>query len=241
MPEYLFISDLHLSPERPDTTGLFLRFLRERAVQGAYLYILGDFFDAWVGDDDKRPPVPEIVAAMKQLSAAGTRLYFISGNRDFLIGDAFAEATGCQLLPETYLLQLAGSRALLMHGDLLCSDDRDYQEWRKRLRHPAFIGEFLNKPIAERIAIAAEYRQRSGEAVSLKAADIVDANQTTVENYLRDAQAQLLIHGHTHRPANHRFDLDGALANRMVLPEWHDRIGGYLSVRGDSISRHVFV
>ena len=239
--EHLFISDLHLSPTRPDITGLFLRFLQERAGQCASLFILGDLFDAWVGDDDRRPPIPETIAAMKQLADSGTTLYFISGNRDFLVGDAFAEATGCHMLPDTHVLQLAGSQALLMHGDLLCSDDREYQEWRKRLRNPAFIGEFLKKPIAERIAIAAEYRKRSGEAISMKAADIVDANQATVENYLRDAQATLLIHGHTHRPANHRFNLDAKLASRLVLPEWQEQSGGYLSVCGDSISRHVFV
>ena len=241
MPEFLFISDLHLSSERPAITRLFLRFLRERAVQGDSLYILGDLFDAWVGDDDTRPPIPELLAAMKQLSAAGTGLYFMSGNRDFLVGDLFAANTGCCLLPDTHVLCLAGSQALLMHGDLLCSDDREYQEWRKQLRNPAFIGGFLSKPIGERIAIAAEYRKLSGEAISLKAADIVDVNQTTVENSMREAQAQLLIHGHTHRPANHRFDLDGAAANRMVLPEWQDNAGGYLSVHDDSISRHVFV
>ena len=239
--EHLFISDLHLSPQRPGTVSLFLRFLRERAVQGASLYILGDLFDAWIGDDDSRPPIPEIVASLRQLADRGTQLFFISGNRDFLVGEAFAKASGCRLLPDTQVLTLAGSRALLMHGDLLCSDDRDYQEWRKRLRNPVFISDFLSKSIEQRSAIAAEYRQRSGEAVSLKAADIVDANQITVESYLRAAEALLLIHGHTHRPANHRFELNGAPACRMVLPEWHQRSGGYLSVRGDSISRHLFV
>ncbi|MCB1867446.1 MAG: UDP-2,3-diacylglucosamine diphosphatase [Gammaproteobacteria bacterium] len=241
MPEYLFISDLHLSPERPGTTSLLLRFLRERAVHGSSLFILGDLFDAWVGDDDRRPPIPEILAAMKQLTDVGTRLFFIAGNRDFLVGDAFVKATGCHLLPDTHLIELAGTQALLMHGDLLCSDDRDYQQLRGQLRSPAFIGEFLSKPLEQRIALATEYRKRSGEAVSLKAADIVDANQSTVENYLRDAQALLLIHGHTHRPANHRFRLDGADAVRVVLPEWQAYCGGYLSVCGNSISRHVFV
>ncbi|MCB1904608.1 MAG: UDP-2,3-diacylglucosamine diphosphatase, partial [Gammaproteobacteria bacterium] len=148
--EHLFISDLHLSPQRPGTVSLFLRFLRERAVQGASLYILGDLFDAWIGDDDSRPPIPEIVASLRQLADRGTQLFFISGNRDFLVGEAFAKASGCRLLPDTQVLTLAGSRALLMHGDLLCSDDRDYQEWRKRLRNPVFISDFLSKSIEQR-------------------------------------------------------------------------------------------
>ncbi|MCP4283700.1 MAG: UDP-2,3-diacylglucosamine diphosphatase [Gammaproteobacteria bacterium] len=241
MQEHLFISDLHLSSDRPDTIELFLRFLRERAVQAGSLFILGDLFDAWVGDDNKTPPIPEILAAMKTLTLTETDLYFMAGNRDFLVGEAFANDTGCQLLQDPHVLQLTESQALLMHGDLLCSDDRDYQAWRIRLRTPAVIGELLSKSIEERIAIAAEYRRRSGESTSLKAADIIDVNQLTVEQYLRDAGARLLIHGHTHRPANHRFELDGTAANRMVLPEWGDRTGGYLSIRSDAIGRHVFI
>ena len=241
MQVHLFISDLHLSSQRPATTALFLRFLRERAVPATALYILGDLFDAWVGDDDERPPIPEIVTAMKALSDVGTTLYFMPGNRDFLIGERFIRASGCRPLPDPYILAQPDRRILLMHGDLLCSDDRDYQAWRQRLRNPAFIEQLLARPIAERIAIAADYRRRSGEATSLKPADIIDVNQQTVEHYLREQNARLLIHGHTHRPADHRFTLDGAPADRMVLPEWHERIGGYLSLCGDSINRQVFI
>lgn len=240
MSEALFISDLHLSPQRPEITKLFLRFLIERAVRGESLYILGDLFDAWVGDDDDRPPIPEILAAMERLTNSGVNLYFVAGNRDFLVGEAFAKATGCQLLPESYRLSLAGCNTLLMHGDLLCTDDVEYMYYRKQLRSPAFIDQFLAKPIVERITIAAEYRKRSMESVSLKAADIVDANQQTVEEYMRQAEVALLIHGHTHRPATHCFVLDGAISRRIVLPEWHDNAGGYVSVHGETISRHVF-
>lgn len=241
MSEVLFISDLHLSPQRPEITQLFLRFLNERAVRAEHLYILGDLFDAWVGDDDDRPPIPEILTAMKQLFSRGVKLYFIAGNRDFLVSETFAEATGCQLLPETHRLPLAGCSTLLMHGDLLCTDDVEYMYYRKQLRSPAFIHEFLAKPITERLTIAAEYRKRSMESVSLKAADIVDANQRTVAEYMRQAEALLLIHGHTHRPASHSFELDGAIARRIVLPEWHANVGGYISVHGDAIERHVFL
>ena len=153
MQVHLFISDLHLSSQRPATTALFLRFLRERAVPATALYILGDLFDAWVGDDDERPPIPEIVTAMKALSDVGTTLYFMPGNRDFLIGERFIRASGCRPLPDPYILAQPDKRILLMHGDLLCSDDRDYQAWRQRLRNPAFIEQLLARPIAERIAI----------------------------------------------------------------------------------------
>lgn len=241
MHEHLFISDLHLSSERPATIELFQRFLRERAVQADSLFILGDLFDAWVGDDNKTPPIPGILGAMKGLTHTGTDLFFMHGNRDFLVGEVFAKETGCQLLQDPHVLQLAESQVLLMHGDLLCSDDLDYQEWRTRFRTPAVIGELLAKTIEERIAIAVEYRRRSGESTSLQAADIMDINQRTVEQYLRTAEARLLIHGHTHRPASHRFELDGAVASRLVLPEWRETVGGYLSVRSDAISRHVFI
>jgi UDP-2,3-diacylglucosamine hydrolase len=236
----LFISDLHLSPERPATIGLFLRFLRERAVQADELYILGDLFDAWIGDDHRAAPIPEILAAMRALADAGTRLCFMHGNRDFLIGERFAAESGCELLPDPYRLELAGTPALLMHGDLLCTDDLEYQQARRMLRDPAFIEEMLAQPIEARLALAAEYRRRSGEATSTKAADIMDVNQQSVEACLREAGARLLIHGHTHRPAEHAFALDGAPVRRIVLPDWHEERGGYLLIDDARLERLGF-
>jgi len=236
----LFISDLHLSPQRPGTLRLFLRFLEEQAAGAEHLYILGDLFDAWIGDDDQTPPIPEILNAMRHCSERGTRLFFMHGNRDFLIGDGFARATGCSLLQDPTRLDLNGTPTLLMHGDLLCTDDEDYQQARKLLRSPPFIQELMRKSIPERIAMAAEFRTRSGEATSLKSSDIMDANQQTVELTMREQGVTRLIHGHTHRPASHRFKLDDKTAERIVLPEWHEQKGGYLRVDDRELTNAVF-
>jgi UDP-2,3-diacylglucosamine hydrolase len=230
MPETLFISDLHLAPERPATVGLFLGFLRTRARRADALYILGDLFDAWIGDDDDEPPYPEIRAALRELTASGTRCALMHGNRDFLIGRAFARDTGCTLLKDPTPLDLDGARALLMHGDLLCTDDVPYQKFRKRIRNPLVIRLFLWKSLARRRAIAADYRRKSGAAISMKAEDIMDVSQGTVESYLRRYGATRLIHGHTHRPADHRFVLDGQPATRHVLAEWHEDRGEVLVI-----------
>ncbi|MCP3869877.1 MAG: UDP-2,3-diacylglucosamine diphosphatase [Gammaproteobacteria bacterium] len=240
MADTLFISDLHLSQERPGTLGLFFRFLAEQAAQADTLYILGDLFDAWIGDDNDAPPIPQILGAMQQLTASGTRLYIMHGNRDFLIAEGFAAATGCKLLADTEMVTLAGTPTLLTHGDLLCTDDVDYQRARMLVRNPAFIDELMSKSIPERIALAAEFRKHSGEATSIKAADIMDVNQQTVERYMTEAGVTRLIHGHTHRPATHDFTLDGEQAQRIVLPEWHDDHGGFLRVNGDGLVSESF-
>ncbi len=238
--ESLFISDLHLTPERPGTLTLFNRFLQEKAVSADQLYILGDLFDAWIGDDFDAPPIPDILSALSRLSSTGVELYFMRGNRDFLVGEGFAAATGCTLLNDPCTIEVTGSRALLMHGDLLCSDDLDYQAARKLVRNPAFIADLLAKPIPERIALAAEYRKRSGEATSMKAAEIMDVNQETVENYMLEAGVELLIHGHTHRPDHHRFQLGGQPARRIVLPEWHEDHAGFLRVLDAGLTTEPF-
>lgn len=240
MADTLFVSDLHLSPERPETIRLFLRFLQGPAEDATALYILGDLFDAWIGDDLQQPPIPLIQSSMQQLSAHGTRLLLMHGNRDFLIGERFAEASGCQLLQDPCLIELAGEPTLLMHGDLLCSDDQAYQEARQLLRSPDFIRDFLARPIPQRLALAREYRQRSGEATSLAPAEIMDVNQQTLEQMLRTHGARRLIHGHTHRPGHHRFQLDGKPAERWVLPEWHEDGGGYLRCNGEQLSAERF-
>ena len=165
LPETLFISDLHLSRERPATVALFLRFLSDRGRRAERLYILGDLFDAWIGDDDQGDPIPEVIGNLRRLVDSGVAISLMHGNRDFLIGEDFANATGCKLLPDPATIDLYGMPALLMHGDLLCTDDLAYQEFRKQIRSTPFKKDFLSRPLAERAAIAADYRRRSGEAL----------------------------------------------------------------------------
>lgn len=239
MPETLFVSDLHLAPERPATVELFLRFLRGRAQRAGALYILGDLFDAWIGDDDDQPPYPEIRRALRDLTDSGTRCLIMHGNRDFLIGRAFARATGCTLLRDPSRIDLAGTRTLLMHGDLLCTDDVPYQRFRRRVRNPVVQRMFLWKSLARRRAIAADYRRKSGAAMAEKTEDIMDVNQQTVERYMRRFRAARLIHGHTHRPADHPFQLDGAPVVRNVLAEWRDDRGEVLVVSDDGPRREA--
>ncbi|MES9845927.1 MAG: UDP-2,3-diacylglucosamine diphosphatase [Candidatus Sedimenticola sp. PURPLELP] len=240
MTDILLISDLHLSGERPDTVALFLRFLEERAAGSARLYILGDLFDAWIGDDDTAPPIPDILTALGRLSDSGTSVYIMHGNRDFLIGTGFTEATGSTLLDDPVVVSLAGEDTLLMHGDLLCTDDLEYQQARKFLRSPAFIDDMMSKSLEERAAVAAEYRRRSQEVVSRNAAQIMDVNQQTVMEYMRDHDVSRLIHGHTHRPGIHDFQLDDQSARRYVLDQWHDDRGSYLRVTEEEITAETF-
>ncbi len=240
MTEILIISDLHLSGDRPGTTELFFRFLEEQLTVQSRLYILGDLFDAWIGDDDCTPPVPDIKARIKQASAHGAEIFFMHGNRDFLVGQDFAAETGCTLLDDPAVIHLNGVATLLMHGDLLCSDDQEYQKARLFLRSPGFIKDMLSRSIDERRAIAADFRKRSGEINSLKAEYIMDVNQQTVETYMRRNQVTLLIHGHTHRPDTHQFTLDGRPAQRIVLPEWHEARGGYLKADNNGVSIHDY-
>jgi len=236
MPKTLFIADLHLSPDRPAITRLFFQFLEEQAGQSSTLYILGDLFDAWVGDDNPLPAIKEIFAALKAATDSGLSIKVMHGNRDFLIGTQFGTETGCQLIDDPTLITLNGKPTLLTHGDLLCSDDKEYLQARGLLRSPQFIDDFLSKTIPERIALAAEYRKRSGEVISQKAADIMDVNQQTVEETLKEHQALQLIHGHTHRPSEHQFTLDGKVAVRHVLQNWTDSGGGYLVANSQSFS-----
>ena len=228
MTETLLISDVHLSADYPDTVALFLRFCRDRAAEAESLYILGDLFDAWIGDDNDAPPYPDIRAALKALTDAGTSVNAQHGNRDFLLGERFCTQTGTELLPEEAVVELHGTRMLLMHGDTLCTDDLAYQQARRMLRDPAFIHDFLAKPLAQRAAIAAAYRKQSGEATSLLAADIMDVNQTAVETAMARHGARRLVHGHTHREAWHRFGDDNQPMERIVLGEWHPDRGPYL-------------
>jgi len=231
--ESLFISDLHLAPERPATVELVLGFLKRRAREAQNLYILGDLFDAWIGDDDDQSPYPEIRAALRDLTASGTGCCLMHGNRDFLIGRAFARDTGCTLLSDPALVDLGGTPTLLMHGDLLCTDDLPYQRFRRRIRNPLAKRLFLWRSLAKRRAIAADYRRKSGAAIAEKTQNIMDVSQRTVEDYMRRFRADRIVHGHTHRPADHRFEVDGRSAMRHVLAEWHEDGGEALVVSQD--------
>ncbi|MES9859662.1 MAG: UDP-2,3-diacylglucosamine diphosphatase [Candidatus Thiodiazotropha sp. LLP2] len=240
MTHQLFISDLHLSAEGAGRLRLFNRFLESRAPQADSIYILGDLFDAWLGDDVQLPILVEVKQALKRLSDAGTQLKVMHGNRDFLIGEAFCRDTGAELISDPNLVDINGIPTLLMHGDLLCTDDLAYQQFRKEIRAPAFVNHFLSLPIPERITIAQDYRAKSGEANSLKSEAIMDVNQLTVEDYLQQHQAQCLIHGHTHRPADHTFKLGSHSVSRHVLGEWHADHAEILCVAKNGLSRETF-
>lgn len=220
MAESLFISDLHLAPEQPATLALFLDFLRQRARRAEALYILGDLFDAWIGDDDDTPPYPAIRQALRDLTAGGTHCAFLPGNRDFLIGRDFSRETGVRLLRDPTLIELNGTPTLLMHGDLLCTDDKAYQRFRRTIRNPLAKRLFLWKSLARRRAMAAEYRRQSVQATAAKPLAIMDVNQGAVEETMSRFGVRWLIHGHTHRPADHLFERAGETLERRVLAPW---------------------
>ncbi len=228
--QLLFVSDLHLAPERGQLTALFLHWLQARAAGGGALYILGDLFDAWIGDDD--PTYQDVEAGLAALTAGGTRCAVMHGNRDFLIGRRFARRTGCELLREPARITVAGEPALLMHGDRLCTDDRAYQRFRRRVRNPVVQWLFRRQPLAKRRHIAAEYRQRSAAAMAEKTAAIMDVNTDEVQRVMRRHSVRRLIHGHTHRPADHQLRIAGAPAHRHVLADWSID-GGEVLVAGD--------
>lgn len=222
MAEQIFISDLHLAEECAETLALFESFLRKRPRPGDQLYILGDLFDAWIGDDDDAPLACRVREALTETSTRGVRILLQRGNRDFLMGRRLMQAIGATLLPDPFLTKVSGEPTLLMHGDLLCTDDVAYQKARRRLRNPLFQWLAMRRSLTWRRTRAAEYRRRSGEVTSMTPADIMDANTDTVLDYLHHYQATRLIHGHTHRPTVHEYHLpDGRIAYRHVLDEWH--------------------
>ena len=219
----LFLSDLHLDADRPEATRAFYRFLEERASNAEALYVLGDLFEAWVGDDDDSPLAREVVEALAQLTARGTAVFFAHGNRDFLVGEDFSRRSGAVLLEETSVIEIGGERVLLMHGDSLCTDDRDYQEFRAMVRDPKWQAGFLALPLTARRALAAQARDASRISTSGKLMEIMDVNASAVAELMRENGVRRLIHGHTHRPAVHEFNLDGATATRTVLGDWFHR------------------
>ena len=215
----LFISDLHLAAERPLTIARFLRFLAEDAPAHRELVVLGDLFEFWIGDDAAAAARP-IVDGLAAYSARGRRLLLMHGNRDPLLGHAFAAATGGTLLADPIVVEVAGTPTLLSHGDAWCTLDVAYQRFRSTVRQPAFQRDFLSKALDERIAFARGLRMQSDSEKSTKAADIMDVTPDAVVAALRAAGVRRIIHGHTHRPASHVVDLGDALAERWVLPDW---------------------
>jgi len=228
MPHTCFISDLHLCESRPALNEVFFRFLREEAPRAEALYILGDLFEYWIGDDDMASPLNQaVVSGLANLSKSGTRTFFIHGNRDFLIGDRFAKAARLKLLAEAEVVNLYGQRTLLMHGDTLCTDDVDYQRFRVMVRSHAWQTAFLAKPLAQRRAEVENMRRQSEALKQTKSTDIMDVSEKTVRDSLRIfACPPLLIHGHTHRPRKHQGTVDGVRFTRHVLPDWREDSAG---------------
>jgi UDP-2,3-diacylglucosamine hydrolase len=226
----LFISDLHLAEDRPQANERFIAFLEGEARAAQALYILGDFFEYWIGDEDLGEPFNAVIAGLlRGLSRHGTQLYFMHGNRDFLVGAGFCEATGARLLEDPTVVQLEGEPTLLMHGDTLCTDDHDYQAWRRTARDPAWQAAFLAKSLAERRGTIMALREKSKAVIQAKPAEIMDVNDSAVREAFRRHGVRRLVHGHTHRSGHHRLEVDGRACGRWVLPDWYGR-GGYLEV-----------
>ena len=230
----LFISDLHLDETRPRIVELFEGFLATEARRADALYILGDLFEAWIGDDDDAPLPARVASALKALSDSGAPVYFIAGNRDFLLGEHYARRAGMTVLDDGTVVDLYGMPTLLLHGDTLCTDDAAYLAFRKLVRDPAWQRQFLSQPLAMRRAFAHQARNASREHTSQAAMAIMDVNQEAVEAALRDAHVGRMIHGHTHRPAIHDFELDGAPSQRIVLGDWYEQ-GSVLRVDAGAV------
>jgi UDP-2,3-diacylglucosamine hydrolase len=223
MPDTLFISDLHLDPERPAITELFLDFLGNRAIRSEALYILGDLFEAWIGDDDTGPMNQAVCHGLKACATAGTPVFVMHGNRDFLLGNVFAERCGCTLLEDPACIELYGTATLLMHGDTLCTDDTGYMSFRDTVRNPHWQQALLSKPLDERRHMAQEMRASSREQTRGKAESIMDVNRDAVDRVMTENHVQRLIHGHTHRPAIHDLNVAGHPAQRLVLGDWYEQ------------------
>ena len=244
MPAALFISDLHLQRSHPRTSAAFLSFLEHHAQHAHALYLLGDLFEYWAGDDDLEDPFnARMTAAIRAVSDAGVHVYWIAGNRDFLVGSGFAAAAGATLLSEPHVTTIAGQRIVLLHGDAECTKDVAYMEFRAMVRQPAWQRQFLAMPLAQRKAIIDGLRKNSREQNGEKAMDIMDVSPDAVAQVFAEQARTIMIHGHTHRPALH--EIDGTL--RYVLPDWECDLGpgepergGWIAVDGHgAITRHA--
>ena len=219
----LFISDLHLEAARPEIGEQFLAFLRGEARDADALYILGDLFESWVGDDDPNPHYAEIKSAIRSVVDSGVPVFFMHGNRDFMIGERFAEETGVAILDDPETVELYGQDVLLSHGDALCIDDVQYQKVRMMTRDPDWQAMMRAKPLEERLAYAEQARQASRAYSASVGEDIMDVNQDAVVGTFRNRDIDSLLHGHTHRPAVHMVDVDGRQVTRIVLGDWYEQ------------------
>ena len=235
----LLISDLHLEEQRPDITRAFLYFLRSRARQAEALYILGDFFEVWVGDDGMSPFQHDIARALRELSDAGTRIFLMHGNRDFLIGRAFCREPGCTLLKDPSIVHFNGEPVLLMHGDSLCTLDVGYMKLRRLLRNPLSLFILRNLPLATRHKLARKLRNESRAQTRMKAREIIDVTPDEVPRIMAEHGVRTLIHGHTHRPAVHQLLVNRQPARRIVLGDW-DTHGWALQVDENGLQQSAF-
>lgn len=222
--EVLFISDCHVDASKPEITSNLLEFLQNRAKHARFLYILGDLFEVWLGDDEHNPDNNAVIKSLQSL-AKNTEIFFLAGNRDFLLGDQAADKIGFTRIDDPTTLQLGEHRVALLHGDTLCTDDADYQAFRRMVRDPNWQTQFLQKPLAERQALAAALRVKSVEAMADKSVEIMDVSSDTVISCFAESSADIIIHGHTHRPAIHQYPDN---KTRYVLGDWNPQ-PSYLS------------
>jgi len=229
MQETLFISDLHLDAEKPTLMTVFSKFLAERAKSLKALYILGDLFEVWIGDDDNNPIYQSVLTALRQLTDFGVPIFVMHGNRDFLLGQGFMNATGCQLIDDPAVVTIEGISTLLMHGDTLCSLDLDYQAFRQQVRNPQWQQGFLVHSLEQRRILAQQARQHSKMQTATHDQFTMDVTSESVNTVLKKHGIFHLIHGHTHKPAVHHFSLQGQAAHRYVLGNWHENSAIILS------------
>ena len=241
-PVALFISDLHLQAAHPRTTQAFLDFLQEQAKRAQQLYLLGDLFEYWAGDDDLETPYnSDIAEAIRQVSDSGVQIFWIAGNRDFLVGDGFAQAAGLTMLPDPSVITVGGRRLAIAHGDAQCTDDLAYMEFRTQVRQPQWQAQFLALPLAQRKAIIAGVRKESQEEQRHKTMEIMDVNAEAVHALFDATGTDTLIHGHTHRPARHLSGAGDATRTRYVLPDWEYDVkaqrGGWIAIDAAGVIR----
>ena len=239
MSETLFVSDIHLDAKRPAIVDLFNQFLLKRAIHADAIYILGDLFEYWIGDDAPYAEYNSTFDALKKVSDTGISIYFMHGNRDFLIAKKFSEQTGVTLLPEEKIIDLYGQKTLLLHGDTLCIDDIKYQEFRKKTHNKFYQWIVLHLPVSTRQKLANYLRNTSKDEIAEKSEEIMDANQSAVEEALEKNNVTTLIHGHTHRPYIHHFTKNSTDYIRVVLGDWYKQ-GSVLAVTDKSMNLEEF-